>query len=346
MSEAMAAAEPTSRSKLLKRIGYPLVFLAAFVGSVYLTFPYDALARRLESEAGKAGAEVSIVELRPAMFPGVRATGVTVKLADPETGTPVTINPDEVVLKLGLLPLLRNRLHLDVAAQAWGGELEGWFEPHRARNQLKGSVAGVEIGQSPALKWALENAVGSAVKRLLGPQMNGGDAGAGGAASAGRTGLDAVGEIKGDVDLGFEMTHGPAGQYLKADATEGLISLQIGNAELRGGTVMGFGVPRIALGNMEARVQLEKGIATIQKCAIKSEDLELEADATIQLRPLLPLSRIEGKLRFRFGDAWLEKNQSLRAMIQIGLQTARKSDGFYTYALSGTLGALQARPAQ
>jgi type II secretion system protein N len=328
-----------ARAKLLKRIGYPALFFAAFVASLYLTFPYGALARRLESEARKSGAEVSIESLGPAMFPGVRASGVTVKLADPQGGAPIVIDPDELVLGVGLWPLVSNRLHVDVRAQAWGGEMEGFFEPHRARNVVKASAAGVEIGMAPALKWALETAIGSAVGRLVGTTAGSMEAG-----SAVRTGLDAVGEVKADVDLAFEMTRGPTGQYLKADSTEGLIALQVGNAELRGGTVMGFGVPRIILGNVEARVQMEKGVATVQKAVIKSEDIELEADATIQLRPLLPLSRVEGKLRFKLGEPWLERNQSLRAMIQIGLQNARRSDGYYQYALSGTLGAMQARP--
>src|SRR5437868_7270700 len=75
--EAFLAKRPVLRKLLL-----PAAAVIAFGVFLVLTFPYEILARRIEVEAQRNGAELSIGSLGPAGLAGIRARDVKLRFSD------------------------------------------------------------------------------------------------------------------------------------------------------------------------------------------------------------------------------------------------------------------------
>jgi len=70
-----------ARHPLVRRLLLPALGLIAFALFLVLTFPYEVLARRIEIEAQRAGAELSIGSAGAGGLASVRARDVRVRLA-------------------------------------------------------------------------------------------------------------------------------------------------------------------------------------------------------------------------------------------------------------------------
>ena len=75
--EAFFAKRPVLRKLLL-----PAAAVIAFGLFLILTFPYEVLARRIEMEAQRSGAELSIGSLGPSGWAGIRARDVRLHFGD------------------------------------------------------------------------------------------------------------------------------------------------------------------------------------------------------------------------------------------------------------------------
>lgn len=104
--------------------GYILAGIAMLLIFLYLRFPGEALTdyAKAAAVARYPQALVSIDAIRPAIPPGVAASGITVAFRDrPEA----TIHADSLTFRPGGLALLRGRLAILMAAEGYGGGLEG-----------------------------------------------------------------------------------------------------------------------------------------------------------------------------------------------------------------------------
>jgi type II secretion system protein N len=110
----------SKRTRLLKLIGYPAFFGAAFSLMLFLTFPYDALGQLVGEQARRSGMELTFDRLGPGFF-GVRARGVSVKLPkqDGQTAEPEPIYVESVSVRPSLLPP-----GVKVSADLFGGSLD------------------------------------------------------------------------------------------------------------------------------------------------------------------------------------------------------------------------------
>jgi type II secretion system protein N len=70
-----------TRHPVLRKLLLPAAGAIAFFLFLLLTFPYDALARRIEVEAQRNGADLTIGSIGPAGLGGVRARDVKVRFA-------------------------------------------------------------------------------------------------------------------------------------------------------------------------------------------------------------------------------------------------------------------------
>src|SRR5207237_8557613 len=68
------------RHPTLRKLLVPAAGAIAFGLFLLLTFPYDVLARRIEMEAQRGGAELTIGSMGPAGLTGVRARDVKLRL--------------------------------------------------------------------------------------------------------------------------------------------------------------------------------------------------------------------------------------------------------------------------
>jgi type II secretion system protein N len=143
-------------------------------------------------------------------------------------------------------------------------------------------------------------------------------------------GIEALGRISLKADL-------PALQ--PPDAATGSISAKGSQLALAGGNVQGFTLPRTVLGDLDATIPLEKGVARVEKAQIRGGDIDVDAEGTVRLRPLLSLSQADLRLRLRPSDRWLNQNPALRGLLGL-LQ--KQPDGSYLVPLTGPVSRLSA----
>src|SRR5205823_538071 len=117
------------------------------------------------------------------------------------------------------------------------------------------------------------------------------------------------------------------------------ISLSIKGLAIANATVQGLTLPRTVLGDLDASMVADKGVARIEKAQSRNGDIDLDLDGTIRLRPLLSLSQADLRLRLRPSERWLAANPALRGLLGL-LQ--KQPDGSYLVPLTGPLSRLQA----
>jgi len=108
-----------ARHPVLRIVLAPLVFALCFVLFLFLTFPYESLARRLEDEAGKSGLELTIGRLGHSGFSGLRASEVKIR------GPALQLELDRVDLRPELFSLLLRRTAFGFSFDGYGGAGKG-----------------------------------------------------------------------------------------------------------------------------------------------------------------------------------------------------------------------------
>jgi type II secretion system protein N len=141
-------------------------------------------------------------------------------------------------------------------------------------------------------------------------------------------GVEALGRVSLKADL-------PALQ--PPDAATGSMSATGKQLALAGGSVQGFTLPRTVLGDLDAVIPLDKGVARFEKAQIRGGDLDVDVEGTVRLRPLLSLSQADLRLRLRPADRWLNQNSTVRGLLGL-LQ--RQPDGSYLVPLTGPVSRL------
>ncbi len=115
-----------TRHPVLRKLLLPAAGAIAFFLFLLLTFPYDALARRIEVEAQRNGADLTIGSIGPAGLGGVRARDVKVRFA-PAPGAEAL--PDLLLDRLDVSPdffaLLLRRTSFGFSLAGYGGTARG-----------------------------------------------------------------------------------------------------------------------------------------------------------------------------------------------------------------------------
>ena len=104
--------------------GYILAGIAMLLILLYLRFPGEALTDYVKAVAAARypQASVSIDAIRPAIPPGLAVSGITVAFRDRPDAT---LHADSLTFRPGGLALLRGRLAILMAAEGYGGVMEG-----------------------------------------------------------------------------------------------------------------------------------------------------------------------------------------------------------------------------
>jgi type II secretion system protein N len=105
---------------LIRRLSFTAYFAAVFLLFLYLLFPYDRAASKLESEVRRrAPVELSIARIAPRFFNRFELTEVVVS----DQKGRVLFESPSVKAAVSLVGLLRGTLSLDMKAKAYGGDL-------------------------------------------------------------------------------------------------------------------------------------------------------------------------------------------------------------------------------
>jgi type II secretion system protein N len=294
---------------LLRRLFLPAVGVLAFVLFLVLTFPYDVVARRLEIEAQRAGAELTIGSAGPAGLLSLKADDVRIRVL-PVRGADAwpELRFDRAVFSPDILAMLLRRTSFGFSLRGYGGTARGHValsnDPRLPGiTSLRLETSDVDLGAFP-------------LRELIG--------------------ANGTGKLRLDADL-------PT--LLPVETARGSIAVSIDGAVLAGGSISGFTLPRTALGRLDGSVAVEKGIARVDKTSARGGDIEADVDGTVNLRPLLSLSQADLHVRFRPGDRWLNENPTIKGMMGL-IQNARQPDGSYLFTFSGPLSRLQSRPGR
>ncbi len=123
------------QKRILKYVGYAAFYLFALMFCAFLTFPFDRLRTRIQSEfnASQTGPNpltLRLGHLSSYWFSGIRADDVdltsppsTIPPEDPsKPNKPKLMRIDTVHVRVSLLRLLFGTMHVNFGAQAFGGD--------------------------------------------------------------------------------------------------------------------------------------------------------------------------------------------------------------------------------
>jgi type II secretion system protein N len=304
----MPTREQLSRSKVIA--GYAVFGFAAFLLMLCLSFPYDAVEKRLSAEAANQGLYVRFGGLGPG-FLGVSASTVQIsRKVDPgEDSAPESVVIKSVSIRPSLSPL-----GVAFRGRVFGGKVSG------------------RMGWSSdvAIRLAVEdlNASDSAVKAL--------------------SGLDLAGKVRGRVSLEIPQTApSPVAKVREPDLSQakGTVSFNLDQLVVNGGTVKvpiygemtPIDLPKISLGEVEAKINFQKGLGTIERFQAKGTDVDLSATGTVKLSKRLEYSEPNVDVKLKLDPGFTKR----LGLVAAGLSTLpedRENPGFRVAKLTGFLG--------
>jgi type II secretion system protein N len=165
----------------------------------------------------------------------------------------------------------------------------------------------------------------------------------------GFTGIAAKGLLSGDLALTLPRTapgrDGKPHEPNLAEATGG-ITLDLANFSVEGGqvTVPIYGtptpvdLPRIAFGNLTAKLDFTKGNGKLEALRAKSDDLEIDGSGTLRLAKRLEYSEMNVSVKLKAEPAFVKRLGLLGSGISM-LPTAPGSPGYRLAHLTGFLGS-------
>jgi len=290
----------------LRRLLTPVLFIVALIVFLFATFPYDAISQRLVSEAHAAGYDLSIGSLGHAGVFGLTASDVRIKPISPDAaGGPLEIKLDKLTLKPEVLGLLMRRTAVAFNVDAYGGSASG-------------TVRVSSDPKAPGLSALQVNATSFDLKSL--PQF-----------------IDGM-ELIGQLGLQADVTSLQA-----LEGSGGTVGLSLKGGALLKGAVMGFPLPKVILGDLTGSLNIEKGLAKLDKVALHGGDVEAEVEGTIRLKPLLGVSQADLKVHVRPKESWLDANPLVKG--SMGLLGPKQGDGYWV-SLTGPLSHLTPRPGK
>mgnify|MGYP006270776861 CR=1 FL=1 len=294
------------RRKALVIGGYIAFGLAAFLFSLYLTLPMDAVAQRLAHELNKGtggGYSVELDGLSTYWFSGLEAEAVSINRRS-TSGEQGPIRLDGAYARLQLLPLLWLSTVIDAGVRLGDGEIEASLWPEsEGVFAFKVNAQDVNLMRPPV------------VPQLIGMPVGG------------------VLALKGSSKLN---------RGKRADS-EVKLNLHLKNAALGPGSIQGFTLPRINLGSLQAVVMMENGKLALRAFEQEGGDLAIDPSLNIAVRPRLSSSRLDACIKLKPDPAFLEKEPKMKTVAQLAEVQLRKDDDEYFHVpLRGTLG----RPRQ
>lgn len=225
-------------------------------------------------------------------------TGVVAKKVEYKTPTAEEpIRIEELRARISLLSLLAGNIGVVASLPIAKGTVVADVVSSGDEIDLEATVAGVELALVPGLKDAI--------------------------------GLPLGGSVDLDAKLHLD-TKTPKN-------TSGNINLKGAGLEiLKGGSLSGFPVPELAVGNLDWSVPIKDGKVSFDKQEVKGENVELKIDGEIALLSPIARSNLKLNLSFKPTPAFLKKEPILNALLN-NIRRSKGSDGFYTYAINGSM---------
>jgi type II secretion system protein N len=334
--------------RALTLAGYPVFYSLALLVFADLTFPNDKLARFIESEFNSrqllgSGVRLEVQKASPYWLSGVELQGVRLErphAADIEGESSETTPADtkaeasasraaqkrapgaaprasamieDAHVRLSILRALFGTKRVSFGASAFGGELDGVYSANDEATELELRIERVGVSDMPLLAEAV--------------------------------GLPMTGALTGNVLLNMPEQ--------KASKADGSITFKIADVTVGDGKAKilnTIALPRVAVGEVNFDAEVKEGIVTIKQFGAKGKDLELDAEGRIRLREPFETSLMEMTMRFKFSDAYKNKNDTTRGLfgdpksstpglldLDPKVRRSKRADGFYAWSARGSI---------
>jgi type II secretion system protein N len=303
------------RDYVLKGWLYVSFFVAVFILSVYLTFPYDRLrdyiVSRIEA-AGKGNADavqVEIGELRPSLLTGAVLHDVELmrRTSGNVDAEPSRLHFDEVRARVSLWSLLMRAPKVNVAAMVGDGELDALYQRDGENQHMEAELDALDVGRL-------------GLGTFLGIPLKGRATGA------------------------LELTLAS-----EAANTNGNIDLRINGVRIGDGKAKlslpglssGMTLEELDAGTLLLNVKVDKGIAEIAKLTTDGKDLQLDGGGSVRMTNPVRRRRPDVVLEFKLSDAYKNKSDRNKALFEImamnpEYQRATGPDGALSLHIGGT----------
>lgn len=267
---------PERKSARWKRIaGYAVFSLFSLVFCLFLTFPYDALKARVQSEADGAGLYVRLGSMGPGLF-GVTARNVQVSKR-------ATGGEDKPLQGLQIKSLAARPTLFPPGIKVSASLLSG--------------SATVQVG-----------IVGSLSVRVQVDEVNLADP-----SLKALTGVDMAGRVSGELALKIPRSALPGAKTSEPDLGQasGHVKVDAAGLTVNGGTVpitiamygpepTPVDLPRVRAGDLLGSIKFEKGAGTIERLSVKGQDLEVNVTGTVKLAKRVEYSEPNAEVRMKF----------------------------------------------
>lgn len=316
--------------RILAWVGYPAFYLACLMVFAYVSAPWDRLKNALVSGFNSGSPlRMEIEKLSWSWhFPGISARGVKfVGSAPPgpdasgKPRQPPEYVVDDMYARVSVFPLLWGTTKVGFSLDGFGGGIGGMFKNASDEREFELEFDEVDAGKMPYLT------------EFVGAPLSG--------------------TVSGKIELKL-----PQG---KLSSAEGTVSLHIvdfavgdGKSKIRDTIAL----PRLNAGKLDLEAEVTEGNVKITQFSTQGTDLEFVSDGRIRLMDRLESSLAEINLRYKFSEAYKNKDDMTRGLFGApnsnvpGLidldpksQRAKRDDGFYAWHATGPLAALNFQPA-
>lgn len=338
------------KSRLLtaaRWVAYPLFYFFCLAMFGYLTFPFDRLKDRLIAEVHHAQSKrtptnqrLEIDEIDSYWFTGVEVTGARMIMPPtpeeiaaaakpassgapeeaPKPAKDTVIEVESAHARVRILPLLLGRVRVDFGAKVFGGEVHGTVPVGSAGGNVEVMIEEVELGKIDPL--------------------------------VSMVGIPMKGTVTGKLDLSA-----PDGKFNKAN---GSLEITIANASVGDGKMKLKGqlaLPEAKLGELMITAEAKDGVLKVTKLGATG-DVELIGDGKVAMREPWNESNADLYVRFKFADAYRNKNDITRSLLGAPgssapalldladpkVKRSKRPDGFYGWHVHGALRRLKFDP--
>ncbi len=313
------------QKRILKYVGYVAFYLFALLFFAYLTFPFDRLRTRIQSEfnasqTGPSPLTLRLGHLSSYWFSGIRADDLD--LISPPSSSPSedaakpakpkVMRIDTVHARVSLMRLLFGTVHVSFGAAAFGGEISGFTSDADGGRKLEVDIEDLGLADAPLL--------------------------------ADMLGLPIGGKLDGHVEFLL-----PEGKLSKA---EGKVDLKFSGLSAGDGktkVLNAIALPKVEVGDLTLKATATAGGLKVDELNAAGKDLDLHGDGSVRLRDTFDASVLSMNARFKFNERFTNKDDMTRslfgapgssapALFDLVPQNkhAKRPDGFYGWRVNGT----------
>jgi type II secretion system protein N len=311
--------------RILKWVGFGVFYLFALFLFGFLTFPFDRMRTRIQTEfnasqTGPTPLTLRLGHLSSYWFSGIRADNVELSsLPSPapiEDGAkpakPRVMRVDTIHARVSLLRLLVGTVHVNFGADAFGGEVSGFTSDADGGRKLEVDLEDLSLAEAPLI--------------------------------ADLIGLPIAGTLAGHVEFLL-----PDSKLSKAEGKVDLTFSGLSAGDGKTKVLNAIALPKVEVGDLTLKATAVAGVLKIDQLGAAGKDLDLQSDGSVRLRDSFDASVLSVNARFKFNTRFTNKDDMTRGLFGTtgssvpGLfdlvpqnKRAKRPDGFYGWRVNGT----------